>query len=334
MPELALEQEYSQLDSAVARAQGRYLGLGEEGRLCGRWGMVKGCDNGHFYLKSLECGREWCPVCGQDHSVSHNRRTSRLVPKIFAMNVVCYGVFEVPLALRPFFLYARALKDARRYIHRLLERELGTRGVSRWHWQGEGGMREFDDIIEEVRFHPHLNVLFEHGLLGRKQIKRLRSLWSKWLYRYCGHKYYKTAPVWFQYYRSASKKHHLAAYVTRPTLKHFAGYVKDFAQELYGFNNQSWFGKWSKADRERGLARYEAWRAALSPSKKRALADIKANEAFNNNKCLLCGGELHYLGVDRVHTHEAIREFGDGLWQVKPPKWSQFYRDNDVGGET
>jgi hypothetical protein len=314
----------------ISRRRTEYLELGQEGTLCGRWGMLKACDNGHFLLSTLECGREWCPICGQDHSATHQRRISRLLPRVFAMQSVGYAVFEVPLVLRPYFLDVSVVREARRYIHRLLVRELHTRGVSRWHWQGEGGFNEFADTLSQPgKYHPHLNVLMDHGHIGKKQIRRIRRLWSHWVYRRCGRAYYKVSPFFYRYYKAPGKRYHLASYVTRPTFKHLTEDNIDFARALFSFNNQSWFGRFTKDDKVAGKDRYRAWVETLRPSTRRSLVEVQVHNQFNNNVCPLCHGEMRYMGVDRVEQHTAIRDFGGGLYQVKAPPWSWSYGRDD-----
>jgi len=317
-------EDLSEFHRDIARARHEYLGLGGESVLCGRWGMIKKCENGHYFISTLECGREWCPVCGQDDSATHGRRIARLLPRLFAMQSVGYGVFEVPLALRPYFLQVEVIREARRYIHRLLSRELHTRGVSRWHWHGEGGDAEFSDKLQSPgKFHPHLNVLIDHGYLSKKQVKRLRRLWSRWIYRRCGRHYYKTAPFYYRYYRASGKRYHLARYVSRPTFRILTENNIEFAKALFGFNNQSWFGKFSTEDKEAGVSRFEAWVATLKPSSKRSLVEVRTQEQFNNNICPLCHAPLRYMGVDKKYNYEAIRDFGGGLYQVDAPPWDR-----------
>jgi hypothetical protein len=332
-------EDLSEFHRDIARSRREYLGLGGEAIICGRWGMLKQCPNGHFFLSILECGREWCPNCGRDGSASHGRRIARLLPRLFAMRSVGYFVFEVPLMLRPYFLNIETIKESRRYLHRLLVREFHTRGVSRWHWYGEGQLAEFDDPLRGVgKYHPHLNVLIDYGHISKKRIKRIRRLWSKWLYRRCGRTYYKTAPVYYQYYRSPGKRYHLARYVTRATFKVLTEANMEFAKELYKFNNQSWLGSFSATEKDAGRERFEAWVASLKPSAKRSVVEVQTQEQFNNNVCPICHAPLtlhSYYWQGRRHVaqkrseFEALRDFGGGLYQVGPPPWSGFYQQGD-----
>lgn len=324
-----------------------YYELGHESSVCGKWALMKKCENGHWMIKTTVCGREWCPNCGQDHSEHHNRRISRLVPRVLCLDVVSYLIFEVRKELRPYFadttrvyikrngkgLYStkgiELLRDARRYIHRLLKREFNSaRGVSRWHWYGSDMDRELEDAITaEAAFNPHLNILLEHGFIGKKQLQRIRKLWSRWQYRECGKNYYKTAPVWCHYRRETGKLWHWVEYITRPTFKHITEANKDFASSLFDFNNCSWFGKFSEADKQRGNDRYERWRAKLPENKSRLLVVAQVMDAFASDKCPVCGGMMESMGLVKTDDQEIRRDFGGGYYMVEPPVWSAQYRD-------
>jgi len=256
------------------------------------------------------------------------------------MNSVGYFVFEVPLVLRPYFLRVSALRDARRYLVRLIARELHTRGLSRYHWYGEGNGDEFADTLSKpAKFHPHLNMLIDHGFIGKKQLKRIRRLWSKWLYRYCGRHYHKTAPVYYRYYRAPGKRYHLARYVSRPTFKWLTESNVDFAKELYSFNNQSWFGKFTDENKEEGLTRFNAWLATLKGGK-RPVVEVQTQEMFNSNICPICRAPLtlhRYKNkegkwgcAEKRDDFVAIRDFGAGLYQVEPPPWWVHGEDKEL----
>lgn len=317
------KEDFREFNDALNKVKGEYLGLGAEGTLCGRWAMVKSCENGHYILKRLVCGREWCPACGQDHSEHHNRRVSRLIPRVFAMGVISYLVFEVPLSLRDQFWDVEKIRQARRYVHRLLKREFNTRGVSRWHYYGEPLIDEFSKELELGKYHPHLNVLLEHGFIGKKQLKRIRKLWSQWLYHECGQKrYYKIAPVYTKYSKSPGKKWHWIEYITRPTFKVLSDENRDLAKALYSFNNCSWFGKFSEADKISGRERFEKWAETLPESEKKSKVAAMAVDAFNSDICPVCHAPLKYRGIDRFDSYEVIREFGGGVYEARAPDWS------------
>ncbi|MBA7626882.1 hypothetical protein ES703_34340 [subsurface metagenome] len=242
------------------------------------------------------------------------------------MDTVGYGVFEVPLVARKDFESVDRLRKARRYIHRLLIREFKSRGVSRWHFYGDGKIAEFTSELQFEHYHPHLNVLIDHGFIGKKQLKRIRRLWSQWVYRQCGKRYYKTAPVYYRYNKAPGKRWHLIRYITRSTFKELNEANRHIAHDLFGFNNTSWFGTFNASDKAKGRERFEAWVTRLPQSSKRSVVEVAAQEAFTNGLCPICGAVTKLvMGVQRCDDLEFLRDFGGGLYEVRAPPWSWVY---------
>lgn len=317
-------EDFREFNDDIKKRRVTYLGLGDEATQCGRFAMVKSCENGHWFLKTLACGREWCPTCGEDGSEHHGRRISRLATRVFSMDTVGYFVFEMPVVLRPLFKDVEALREARRYLHRLLAREFPhNRGVSRWHFYGSALLTEHDADLQYHHYNPHLNVLIAHGFVGKKQLKRVRRLWSQWVYRYGDKKYYKKSPVYYKYHKAPGKKYHLIRYITRSTFKQLNDDNIGIARGLFAFNNTSWFGNFTEAEKAEGQKRYDEWLATLKPSKRRSVIEVAAHEAFNKDICPICHAPMVRLpGIDKVAEHEVRQEFGGGLYEVKQPGWS------------
>lgn len=343
-------EDYREFNADIKKRRTNYVGLGEEGMNCGQWGAMKSCDNGHWFFSSFSCGREWCPHCGEDGSHFHVRRIGRIMPRVFAMGTVGYLVFEVPLVSRRQFekfwtepvkrdgktaqVGHSTLGEARRYIHRLLKREFpNSRGVSRWHFYGDAMIKEHMAELQFQHYHPHLNVLIEHGHMGRKQLKRIRTLWSKWVYNASGKRYYKTAPVFYKYASSPGKKYHLMRYITRSTFKELNSFNLHIAKGLFQFSNTSWFGQFTEADKERGREQYAAWTETLHRSERRSVVEVQSHDAYMSDICPICHAELHVFMVwdrdsqklvparEKLANFEVLREFGAGLFEVEPPSW-------------
>jgi hypothetical protein len=41
-------------------------------------GYIYGSSSTNHFFKAVNCGREWCPICGKDRSIAHERRIERL----------------------------------------------------------------------------------------------------------------------------------------------------------------------------------------------------------------------------------------------------------------
>ncbi|GAH29192.1 unnamed protein product, partial [marine sediment metagenome] len=63
---------------------------------CPGYWIQGSCENGHRYAKELYCGREWCPVCGEEWSATHQRRFSRWISKATQIRTMGYFVFTIP----------------------------------------------------------------------------------------------------------------------------------------------------------------------------------------------------------------------------------------------
>jgi hypothetical protein len=132
------------------------------------------CPNGHFFVKALVCGKEWCPDCGKENSIIHKRRMERWWGKIMQMKKVGYLVITIPEQLREIFKNEDNLKEWRKYLTRKLQRLGYDRGLSRFHWAGdcpicEGhGCRVCYFTGGDSEYKPHLNILIEQGFINKK----------------------------------------------------------------------------------------------------------------------------------------------------------------------
>lgn len=289
-------------------AKGSYKGLGNEAQSCGMWGMLKRCEHGHKIVKRLVDGREWCPRCGQRGSEAHNRRIARLIDRVYSMESVGYLVLELPVAVRKWAIDVEFLREFRRYVLRMLDRELGCKGIARWHYCGDDGKT----------WKPHLNLLIEHGYIGKKQLKRLRVLCSKWLQQRLDKRHYRVAPLWYRFTKKEGKIWHWLSYITRATLTTLTDDNRHIASELYAFNNITWFGKFSDDDKTSGRARFEAYIATLTLKERQSIIDVEAHDRWFSGLCPVCGGRTELVeGVVKVDKLKVLTDYGGGLLYVK-----------------
>ena len=286
-------------------------------------------------IKTIVCGREWCLRCGKDGSEFHKRRITRLIDRVYSMPVVGYGVFEISVQLRGYFEDIEALRDARRYLHRLIKRELNCKGVSRWHFYGNkhviyGANGSILAIVEDEPlkcgdYKPHLNVLISHGSISKKRLRRIRLLWSKWQFAYCHKKYYRIAPFHYKYTRKEYKLYHWVKYITRSTFKTLNTGNEHIARGLFKLNNVSWFGTFNDEDKLRGRERFDAWVATLPANEAQDTPEMRAHDAFNESLCPVCGCFMFtHKHVVRFESYDVLTDYGGGLYLVEDKNAKMF----------
>jgi hypothetical protein len=145
---------------------------------CTRY-FLHGSTTNNNYLKSITCGREWCPDCSKMNSESHKRRVSAVAPRFKALQQegysIGYLIVTVPFELRDKFQSKEVLNDFREYWRRKLKRELSKAvGILRYHWAGEDGLK----------FAPHLNILIPTGFIKLEIMQKWRTELSHWFAAY------------------------------------------------------------------------------------------------------------------------------------------------------
>lgn len=203
---------------------------------CPGYFVVGRCKNGHGFAKELYCGREWCPVCGEDESPAHMRRFARWVGKAQQLRTVGYLVFTLPEEVRSRYRSKARLNeltkrvtggDKSRRIEGMLKGMGFDRGLARWHWFGE----------TPGKWHPHLNVIVESGHLTHSQLRSIRRA-------YAGILGVDVAVVNYSYAKVVPKMVHVLKYVTRATFRDYT-WDERMAAELYNFRNMRSWGSWS-----------------------------------------------------------------------------------------
>lgn len=201
-------------------------------------GFVTGhCDDGHRFAKELYCGREWCPTCngkwekGKAMLPSHARRFVRWLPKLQQIESLGYFVFTIPMEKRPEYRSQESLSKLGHDVRLLLKSSGFARGVCRYHWFGD----------TPGKWNPHLNILVDGGLIGRKQLTTIKRAYAELLG-------VRMAVLEYHYLTTPGQKIHTLTYVTRATFLD-AEWDVPMALELRGFRNQLWWGSglWNDA---------------------------------------------------------------------------------------
>lgn len=223
-----------------------------------RRGYLVGYTSDKVWFKSIQCGREWCQWCGQDYSITHQRRVMNAWPKVLGMkgSEIGYLVITVPAELRQFMKDRDKLADFKRYWKRKLKR--GTtwkkgveykgqmhlvpmhwkvdQGFMRWHWAGE----------DYTTWKPHLNILIPAGYLHPNLIRQLKIDFCKWMQKRYKLEKPPVSNIYYGYTKNEAKKRHLLNYITRPTLKTKPD--KELEKVLYNLKNTDFFGEIEKVE--------------------------------------------------------------------------------------
>lgn len=269
---------------------------------CPGYWIQGSCENGHRYAKELYCGREWCEVCGEEWSATHQRRFARWISKATQVRTMGYFVFTMPEELRSRYRTKKALSGLGHQVQELLKSYGYSRGLRRWHFFGE----------KSTRWHPHLNVLVDGGYLAPEKLDLIKR-------EYAGILGCQVVDVHYRYRRSPGEKVHSLKYVTRATFRDYS-WDPRMALELRGFRNQLWWGsgKWEQEP---------AWSLDdLQDPRKQDLAelDARAVESLESGACPSCGLPLDWSKVMPISTLAAQekRSLGAGYWElprVRPP---------------
>lgn len=261
-------------------------------------GYAVGLNEGgeHAYFKKLFCGREWCECCGHDGSITHQRRISRIFPKIMPLNNVGYLVVTIPSFLREQFYNVKALKDFKEYWKRKIKRDLSRykderKGLIRYHWAGEDG----------TTWKPHLNILIDKGFIQAEQIERWRHELKVWFKNYFKLAKAPAPNIFYRYTNKDGEKYHKIKYITRATMLKFPDIrTKDFfLKDLKNFKNTTIFGKFPKSEE---------------------LLTAESQKIYVNNKCAFTGQKIiwkYYIkDITKVIHKKHLEDKGLGIFHA------------------
>lgn len=208
---------------------------------CGEFVSIMKCSHcGNYFSRPVDCGREWCPECGQDDSRTHLQRIRRSWRAI-KVPVLGYWVFTIPDNLRGPFRTKDSWNWCFREVKKILQGIGIIRGVRRFHWYGDKS---------GYQFNPHINVLCdmspitENGYIPYAVILAVKARWRIALEKYMGiNLYHREIVVDYSYKQKMPKRYHALRYVMRSTA--VQGKADEWLKtELYRFNNVRWFGCW------------------------------------------------------------------------------------------
>jgi hypothetical protein len=196
-------------------------------------GYIKGKTSTANFLKQLFCNKEHCTTCGQDYSLSHNRRIASALKYAQHINCMTYLVITTPLKLRHILVTKARLQEFRRHWVRKLK-DLGyANGIVRYHWAGDDGQK----------WAPHLNILIEGKFMKPALLEQLKKDYKTWLWSKYKIKL-SDVPVIHHcgYSQEPGKKAHWLAYVTRATWKNESDlFINNL---IKGFRNNIKWGVW------------------------------------------------------------------------------------------
>lgn len=259
---------------------------------CTRW-VVGRCAEGHTHVKSIFCGREWCPTCGQEGSDLHKRRQSKWLPKVAEASAWRYLVITLPEEVRGRYRTKAALAAFRTKIMRKLKRMGCSRGLSRYHFFGEGK----DGVIPV--YHPHLNILTPGAWIPRDQVKELKRFVAKVL-----EVELDRINLRVSYAKTWPKLLHRVRYITRSTFLD-ASWDEEMSRELVGFRNGHSWGKWTGES---------VWPVELV---KEDLAKGYAVLMYERGLCPDCGTGIIWEEILRELDPRTWRDRGGGYWSLR-----------------
>lgn len=174
---------------------------------CGTWAAVGDCTDCHTKVaRSIPCGREWCPTCGEVGSRVHLQRMDRWIGKMQQMRDIGYMVVEARAADRVDLMHVTELRKARRRVMHVMKDAGYLRGLGRWHTWGDpscptcrtakGRPRKLlptkdngyrckhcgfhaarNELMAKgaIQFNPHMNLLFDAAYIQGPQLADLRG---------------------------------------------------------------------------------------------------------------------------------------------------------------
>lgn len=246
---------------------------------CSDWALTGsceyiGCDNKEIYARSIVCGREWCPDCGQKGSHMHMRRISKMYPKAQTFDSMAYLVIEFPLVSRDKYRTKKALSKIGVKTRRSLKKYGYDRGLMRWHYFGEMGI--------ERGYNPHMNILVEGDFLNSSELDNLKTYLRNELNE-------SDLIVNYSYRRSAAEKFHTLKYVNRATFLN-ESWDYELASELHNFRSGQGWGS------------VEAWTRPIAWSideKEKEVSKCNTVEKLERGVCPCCENKLTWTHFER-----------------------------------
>ncbi len=283
------------------------------------WTKPIDCEMEPHFAKELVCNKEWCTVCGEDNSLAHDRRWLHWLPKIRQIKSMGYLVFTVPEGLRDNFRTKNSLSEFENGVSNILKDEGYDRQLRRIHFFGDTcihaikGVCEISgqkcpkdhadnckDFVNNGKWHPHLNVLFEGAWISRKKLRRINRKFANKIHAK------GEVVVSYEYTDKPGKMIHILKYVTRATF-HDYHWDEKMAMEIRRWRNMRVTGQQDKRDKITGeVIEKREWRDYRDP-KGRIILDDKDAAWSMDDLDIEEKEELENIDID------AIMSLGSGL---------------------
>jgi len=286
---------------------------------CGGW-LVKGRDEvGIKYAKTIDCGREWCPVCGERTQM---RRFSRILPKAQKIKSMGYLIVSYPPELRHRVRTQEGMKKDRELLIEALEVFTIVRFLGRTHLFGQENPGVFQ---------PHHNILFEGGRLELEELELFKEV----IRGIMG--FPDNSDIWYQYSEKVSKKIHWLKYINKNTFLDWE-WDEELAKEFRNFKNsfsrgnvRNYTGEWKT---DKNGKRYEEYFMDWSGEVVWELEKNK-DQVFGYVASILrgvspvTGGKIRWYKIVKKGclnedffkrpSEGFYEEIWDGVYQVNPP---------------
>lgn len=197
-------------------------------KLCGQSAIwFEGADSGQEYLKSVNCRKQWCPVCGGKGGHIHDSRMHSILSRI---NPDSYNarqfVFTIPEKLRPIFKSRERMNDLFKMTKSLMEKFFGAAVLDKFghikkyklEKPALAYLHAFGDKSPGV-FMPHINIHIlepknEILQLSEEILEAIKKAWLKKLRKYCAD--LEVVDVQYSFITKKGKFLHRLKYMCRP----------------------------------------------------------------------------------------------------------------------
>lgn len=228
-------------------------------------GYIIGQSAQNTFFRPVCCGKEYCPICGADESIIHNRRMDRVHNRVMAMRYsnnarsIGYLVLTIPDDLRDVMdreallawktYWKRKLKRAEYITTKIRARNVKTNrvkvttirrkrseyknGLIRYHWCGD----------DATTYKPHLNILIPGAYLSRSILDSWKNDNAKFLQNYFKLEETPNGNLYYGYSNKLNKIRHFVRYVTRSTFRNVTRDNQYLLTMLNGFRNLTCFGE-------------------------------------------------------------------------------------------
>lgn len=187
---------------------------------------LEGCASEDYYLKKIDCRKQWCPVCGGKNGVVHKSRKHSIFERV---DVEKYNlrqfVFTTPEKLWSYFMDKLHLSSLIRWAKQIIEKYFGepvydARGHVKKYRLVKGAIEYLHAFGDELGvFKPHVNVhIFEEKSEKLKLDKGLLDMIKKeWLKKMRQvEATIETVDVHYSFAVRIKKKMHALKYMSRP----------------------------------------------------------------------------------------------------------------------